>query len=179
MKQLRGTDLKRFLRDHRRAHPAALDLVLVLQSVAYPVNVGSLFRIADASGVNKLFLCSATATPPHPAIGRAGRSKDRSVEWEYFERAETAIEGLKAQGFHICAVEITDQAKPYDEFDYPVKLALVLGNEEHGVSPGVLDLCDSAVFVPMYGKGASLNVHVSAAVVVFQILSMYSWDGED
>ncbi len=172
MKQLRGTDLKRFLRDWRRASPPDHDIALVLQSVSYPANVGSLFRIADAVRVSKMFLCSATPLPTGGGtIKKVGRDKDRTVDWYYEERAETAVEILREEGYHICALEITDSARPYYAFDYPQKLALVIGNEDHGISRGVLDLCHSSVFIPMYGKGSSLNVHVSAAVVLYHILA--------
>ncbi len=170
MKQLRGTPLKRFLRDWRRAHPPTHDLALVLQSVQYPVNVGSLFRVADAVRVSKMFLCGITPTPPNPTIAKVGRDKQNVVPWYYEKRAEDALQILREEGYYICALELTDQARPYFEVEYPRRLCLVVGNEDHGVTRGALALCDSAVFVPMYGRGLSLNVHVSAAVVLYHVL---------
>jgi tRNA G18 (ribose-2'-O)-methylase SpoU len=170
MKQLRGTDLKRFLRDWRRANPVTHDLAVVLQSVTYPANVGSLFRIADAVKVSKMFLCSATPTPPNATISKVGRHKDKDVTWYYEKRAEDALQILRDEGYTTCALELTDDARPYFDVAYPEKLCLVLGNEDHGISKSVLALCDFAVFVPMYGRGLSLNVHVSAAVVLYHVL---------
>lgn len=144
-------------------------LALILQSVAYPVNVGSLFRIADGAGVSQVLLCGITPLPSSHAINKASRAKQDDVPWRYVERAEDAIGELKSQGYAICGLEITDQSTPYYAMSVPDRLALVLGNEDHGVTRSVLDLCDSAVFVPMYGKGRSLNVHVSAAVVLYHI----------
>ena len=169
MKPLQGTPLKRFLRDWRRAHPVKHDLALVLQSVAYPVNVGSLFRIADATGVKKMFLCGITPTPPNTTITKVGRDKHQIVKWYYEKRAEDALQILREEGYHICALELTDQSVPYFEVDFPQKLCLVVGNEDHGVTRSTLALCDTAIFVPMYGKGRSLNVHVCAAVVLYHI----------
>lgn len=169
MKLLHGTPLKRFLRDWRRDHPITRDVVLVLQSVSYPVNVGSLFRIADALKVRKMVLCSATPTPPNATISKVGRNRHHDLPWEYEKRAEDAILALREEGYHICALELTDESTPYYEMAYPDKVCLVLGNEDHGVSNSVLELCDSAVFIPMYGKGLSLNVHVSAAVALYHI----------
>ena len=169
MQQLRGTTLKRFVRDFRRDHPLHHDLTLILQSVAYPVNVGSLFRIADACRVSEVVLTGITPTPPNPTIGKVGRNRDRDVPWRYADRAEDALADLRRGGYHICAIEITDRAVPYYTFDYPERLCLVVGNEDHGVTRGALALCDSAVFVPMYGKGRALNVHVSAAVVLYHL----------
>jgi len=171
MKQLRGTELKRFTRDWRRAHRAIPGMVLVLQSVTYPVNVGSLFRVADAVGVREIVLTSATPTPPQTTIAKVGRDKHRVVPWRYVENTEVAVQELRQAGYHITALEIADAARPYYEFAFPDRTCLVLGNEDHGVSRAVLDLCDSAVFVPMMGKGLSMNVHVSAAVVLYHILA--------
>jgi tRNA G18 (ribose-2'-O)-methylase SpoU len=168
MKQLRGTPLKRFLRS-LPAPPSPVELVLVCQSVAYPVNVGSVFRIADALDA-EIVLTGITPTPPHPTISRVGRGKDQRVPWRYVERPETALEELRAQGYWIVALEITDDCQPYYGVDYPQRVALVLGNEDHGVTRSCLALCDTAVFVPMYGKGKSLNVHVSLAVVGYHLL---------
>ncbi len=176
MDQLHGTSLKRFLRDYRRTHPVSYDLALVLQSVAYPVNVGSLFRIADAVGVRKMFLCGITPTPPNVTIARVGRDKHNNVPWYYEERAEAVLEALRDEGYHNCALELTGASRPYFEVRYPHKLCVVVGNEDHGVTRSVLALCDSSVFVPMYGKGHSLNVHISAAVVLYHVVHE-SWRG--
>nr|MBN1228634.1 tRNA methyltransferase [Anaerolineae bacterium] len=169
MKQLFGTPLKRFLRDWRRSHKPVTDIALVLQSVAYPVNVGSLFRIADAVGVNRLILSGITPVPPNQTITKVGRNKHTVVNWAYEEKAESAVAALKSDGYHIMALEITDLATAYYETRFPGKLALILGNEDHGMTRSILELCDSAVFVPMFGKGRSLNVHVTAAVVLYHV----------
>jgi tRNA (guanosine-2'-O-)-methyltransferase len=168
MKQLIGTELKRFLRDWRRDNPVQRDVALVLQSVSYPANVGSLFRIADGAGITKMILTSATATPPQPTLEKVARGKHRTVEWTYVEQTEEALTALKTEGYTICAIEITDEAQPYLDVDYPPRVAFVLGNEDHGISKAVLAHCDFAVFVPMYGRGLSLNAHVSAAIVLYE-----------
>jgi tRNA (guanosine-2'-O-)-methyltransferase len=169
MKQLRGTPLKRFM----RALPppqSPTELVIVCQSVAYPVNVGSIFRIADALDAAEVVLAGITPTPPHPTISKVGRDKDRRVSWRTVDRPEKALEDLKAKGFWLAALEVTDACQPYYAVDYPQQVALILGNEDHGVTRACLNLCDAAIFVPMYGKGRSLNVHVSLAVVGYHLL---------
>lgn len=170
MNQLRGTVLKRFFRDYRRSHPSTRDLALVLQSVAYPVNVGSLFRIADAVKANKMFLCGVTPLPPNPTIAKVGRDKHHKVNWYHEERAENILATLRNEGYFICALEITDRAIPYFEQSFPQKVCLIVGNEDHGVTRSALAECDSSVFVPMYGQGRSLNVHVAAGIVLYHIL---------
>lgn len=169
MKQLRGTPLKRFLRN-LPPPPSPTELVVVCQSVAYPINVGSIFRIGDALGVTEIVLAGITPTPPNPTVTKVGRDKDRRVPWRYVKEPESALEELRAEGFWIAALEITDDSQPYYAVDYPARVALVLGNEDHGVTRSCLALCDAAVLVPMYGKGKSLNVHVSLAVVGYYLL---------
>jgi 23S rRNA (guanosine2251-2'-O)-methyltransferase len=169
MKQLRGTPLKRFLRA-LPPPPSPVELVIVCQSVAYPVNVGSIFRIAGGLDAAEVLLTGITPTPPHTTISKVSRDKDRRVPWRYLERPETALEELKGKGFYIAALEITDNCQPYYAVSYPQRVALVLGNEDHGVTRACLALCDGAVFVPMYGKGRSLNVHISLAVVGYHLL---------
>ncbi|NLE75780.1 MAG: RNA methyltransferase [Chloroflexi bacterium] len=171
MKALYGTPLKRFLRDYRRAHPPARQVAFLLQSVAYPVNVGSIFRIADACGAAPVILSGITPQPPHPTISKVARGKESRVPWEYVESPEEAVAKLKRQGFYVCALELTDDCQPYHTVPWPAKTCLVVGHEDHGITESTLALCDGAAFVPMLGKGRSLNVHVSLAVVAFHILN--------
>lgn len=170
MKPLIGTDLKRFLRDYKREHRPEFDLVGLLQSVEYPANVGSIFRVADGAGLTELVLTGITPTPPNPTIDKVGRFKSLRIPWRYESDSVTAVQGLKAQGYHVVAIELADTAVPYHEFEYPAKTCLVVGHEDHGITKATLAECDTAVFLPMYGKGLSLNVHVAFSIVVYHIL---------
>jgi len=169
MRALRGTPLKRFHRDFRRQHPIQHDIAVVLENVEYPVNVGSIFRIADAARIEKLILTGITPTPPNPTIVKVGRSKHRRVRWRYEKEASKAIAELRDQSYRVIALEITEGAKPYYETDWPAKTCLVVGHEEHSITRATLALCDDVVFIPLWGKGLSLNVHVALAVAVFHI----------
>lgn len=170
MRPLIGTELKRFVREYRRANPARRDLVALLQSVEYPANVGSIFRLADGAGVRELVLTGITPTPPNATIDKVGRFKSLRLPWRYEADPLVAIDSLKGDGYRIVAVELTDDAVPYHQYDYPAKTCLVVGHEDHGVTKATLAACDAAVFIPMYGKGLSLNVHVALAVVLYHIL---------
>ena len=170
MKPLIGTQLKRFLRDYKRQHRPSHELVALLQSVAYPANVGSVFRVADGAGLTELVLTGITPAPPHPTIEKVGRFKNLRVPWRYEQEPLTAVAQLKERGYHIVAVELADTAVPYHDYDYPEKCCLVVGHEDHGVTKAVLGQCDAAVFIPMYGKGLSLNVHVALSIVVYHVL---------
>ena len=170
MKPLIGTQLKRFLRDYKRQKRPSHDLAVLLQSVEYPANVGSIFRVADGAGLTELVLTGITPTLPHPTIEKVGRFKSQRVPWRYEADPITAVSQLKQQGYHMVAVELADTAVPYHQYDYPQKTCLVVGHEDHGVTKAVLAVCDTAVFLPMYGKGLSLNVHVALSIVVYHIL---------
>lgn len=172
MKQLRGTELKRFLRDYRRAHPPLHDIAILLQNVEYATNVGSIFRIADGCRAQELILSGITPAPPNPTIAKVARDKMRRVPWRSVERPDEAVAALKADGYRICALELTDSAVSHVAYDYPSKICLVAGHEEHGIPGHTLRLCDDAIFVPMYGKGLSLNVAISLAVVCFHIRAL-------
>ena len=170
MRPLIGTDLKRFVRDYRRSHPPQRETAALLQSVEYPANVGSIFRIADAVGMKELLLCGITPTPPNPTIEKVGRYKSLRVPWSFEAEPLVAIDRLRSNGYSIVAIELTESAVPYHQFDYPEKVCLVVGHEDHGVTRSTLAACDSTVFLPMYGKGLSLNVHMALGIVAFHLM---------
>jgi 23S rRNA (guanosine2251-2'-O)-methyltransferase len=169
MKALRGTELKRFHRGMRKEYPATHSIVAILQSVEYPANVGSIFRIADAAALDELILCGITPTPENPTVAKVGRGKHTRVPWRYVEDTAQAIAEVKAEGYRVYALELTADAVPYHTIQWPENVCLVVGHEDHGVTKATLALCDEAVFLPMWGKGASLNVHVALGILVYQI----------
>ena len=170
MKPLIGTDLKRFVKNYRRAHPPQREVAALLQSVEYPYNVGSIFRMADGAGLSELILTGITPQPPHPTLEKTARYKTERINWRYMADPIEAIQALKADGYTIVAVELAEGAVPYHEYVYPERVALVVGHEDHGVTKAVLGVCDTAVFIPMYGKGLSLNVHVALSIVTYHAL---------
>ena len=170
MKPLIGTDLKRFHRNYKREHRPDHELAAILQSVEYPANVGSCFRLADGAGMKELLLTGITPRPPNPTIDKVGRFKSLRVPWRYEKDPRSAIASMKEDGYHVLAVEISGTATPYHTYSYPRKTCLVVGHEDHGVTKATLSACDAAVFLPMYGKGLSLNVHVALSIVVYHIL---------
>jgi len=170
MKALVGTDLKRFLRDFKRNNRPDCQVAIFLQSVEYPANVGSIFRLADGAGVSELLLTGITPIPPNPTIEKIGRYKSKKVAWRYFENSQEAINYVKNQGYQVIALELTDSSLPYDRFKYSRKVCFVAGHEDHGITRATLAQCDDAVFIPMYGSGRSHNVHAALAIVVYHYL---------
>lgn len=145
-------------------------LVFVLQDVEDPVNVGAAFRIADACGVREIALTGISAHPPHPTIAGIGRGTHRRVPWYTTKYAADAVKKYREAGYVACALEVASDAVPYHTMTYPEKVCLIVGNEYRGVSQRTLDACDLAIYLPMYGKVSSLNVHVALAVATYHIL---------
>ncbi|NKB69257.1 MAG: tRNA methyltransferase [Candidatus Latescibacteria bacterium] len=170
MHPLNKVGIKRLYQRILRTHPPRAELVLLLQSLENAINVGSLFRLADSLGAGELIFTGRTQTPPHPEISVTSVGHENRVPWRRIAQIEEAITTLKAEGYHCLAVELCEEAVIYTEYPYPPKVCLVLGNENKGVYRKTLALCDGAAFIPMYGKGRSMNVHVAAALIGYQAL---------
>jgi len=170
MKQLTGVELKRFLRDYKRQNSPNRDVAVLLQSVEYPYNVGSIFRLCDGAGVTELVLSGITPRPPNPTVQKVGRGKSKNVNWRYEADPLQAAAKIKADGYQLVALEVVEAAVPYHKYPFPPRTCLIIGNEDHGLTKAMLALCDAAVFIPMFGKGRSHNVHAALAIVLYQAL---------
>lgn len=172
-KLLSKTQVKHINKSHSKKLEVP-EVVLVLQDVADAINVGSIFRTADASSVSKLVLTGSTPAPPNPQINTTARGLERSVAWEYTPSCSSALSALKSQGYQVVALEVTPDSQLYTSFEYQFPLAIVLGNEALGVYKKHLQLCDAAIHIPMLGKGQSLNVNIAAAVATYTALAKYN-----
>jgi tRNA G18 (ribose-2'-O)-methylase SpoU len=136
-------------------------------------NIGSIFRSSDCFGVEKLYLCGISGTPPHREIHKTALGAENSVPWTYAESTLEVCKNLKDQGYKIMAIEQVENSTPLGSFklekDQPY--ALVLGNEVDGVSQEVLDLCDICIEIPQYGTKHSFNVSVCAGIVLWELLN--------
>lgn len=162
------TGVRQLHKDFKRAHPPQVQLAFLLQDWSDAYNVGGMFRVADACGATELVLSGKTPCPPNPMISVTSLGHHRRLPFRHFVSHEEALLKLKEEGYSLVVVEITDGAVSYIEFVFPPKTCLVLGNEGAGVYDKVMRLCDAAVYIPMLGKGRSMNVHVSAAIVGYQ-----------
>lgn len=147
-----------------------LPLVLVLDAVRSGLNVGSVFRTADAFALEKIILCGITAQPPHREILKTALGSTESVHWEYAEKAAAAVDQLKKAGYRVWAVEQTTEKTWLQDVELSPreKYALVLGNEVTGVSDEALRACDGALEIPQFGTKHSLNIAVAAGIVVWE-----------
>ena len=150
-----------------------LPLIMVLDNIRSLHNVGSVFRTADAFRLQGIYLCGITACPPAAEIHKTALGAEDTVAWRYFEDTMTAVEQLKADGYEVIAVEQVEGSYKLGKFqiDPNKKYALIMGNEVKGVRQDVVDACDGALEIPQYGMKHSLNVSVSAGIVMWDIAS--------
>ena len=146
--------------------------VLVLDNVRSMLNVGSVFRTADAFRAEKLVLCGITGTPPHREIAKTALGADETVAWEYAEDVLVAIQQLKEQNFVICAVEQVSGSVSLTDFvpEKDKKYAFVLGNEVFGVNETVVKQADICIEIPQFGTKHSLNIAVTAGIICWDFL---------
>lgn len=148
-----------------------LPVTLVLDNVRSEMNVGSVFRTADAFLIERICLCGITPQPPKPEIHKTALGAEESVSWQYYPTALAAIEQLKADGYKICSVEQVHDSVSLEKFvvNSGQKIAIVLGNEVKGVSQEVVDASDLCVEIPQHGTKHSLNISCCAAIVMWQV----------
>ena len=153
-----------------------LPLVIVLDDVRSLYNVGSVFRTGDAFRVEAIYLCGITACPPHPEIHKTALGAEYSVSWKYFKTAMEAVESLKADGYDIYAIEQAHGSTKLQNFKPTSdrKYAVILGNEVKGVHQEVIDASDNCLEIPQFGTKHSMNVSVTAGIIIWHFASSFS-----
>lgn len=148
-------------------------LIIILDNIRSLNNVGSIFRTADAFLIEKIYLCGITATPPHRDIQKTALGATEAVSWEYTEDVSALSRKLQSEGVHLCAIEQAENAVMLDTFtpDKSQKYALVFGNEVKGVQQDIVTLSDTVIEIPQMGTKHSLNISVSAGVVIWDLFS--------
>lgn len=159
--------------DHSQHAPTGktYPICLLAHDIDVPMNVGSLFRMADALGVEKIFLSGSSSVPPNPKITKTSRSTEKYVPFAYGKDPFEILESLKADGYSILSLELTTSsidigALPMEGIG---KVCLVLGSENAGVSQGLLDASDHTVHIPMLGRNSSMNVAMACAIAVYEL----------
>jgi len=146
-------------------------MILILVSLRSLYNVGSIFRTADALGVEKIYLTGFTGTPKQAKVGKTALGAEESVPWEYIKSTSEVIKTLKSDGYSIIGLEKTSESLDAFEWSPSQKTAILLGNEERGLSDRIMNLCDEVVHLPMHGIKESLNVSVAAGAIGYLINS--------
>lgn len=152
------------------------EIYIVLDNVLDTYNIGSVFRLADAVGAKKIYLCAGSETPPNHKIKKASVGTWQWVTWSYFSTAVEALQEIKSQNskIKVIGVELDERAIDYTKADYSLPIALVVGHESDGISKEVLDMCDEIVQLPQLGINKSLNVMVSLGIVLYEALEKNS-----
>ena len=152
-----------------------LPVVVVLDNVRSALNVGSVFRTCDAFKISQIILCGITATPPNNEIRKTAIGAEQLVDYRYFKSTVQAVETLKSEGYKIIAVEQAEESVSLQDLkiENGQKTALVLGNEVKGVDDSVMTLCQQCVEIPQFGTKHSLNVSVSAGIVIWEVFNKY------
>lgn len=147
-----------------------LPVVMVLDNIRSLHNVGSVFRTADAFRLAGIHLCGITACPPAAEIHKTALGAEDAVSWKYHADTLEAVRELKAEGYTVLAVEQVEGSHMLDSLsiDPAGRYALVMGNEVKGVRQDVVDACDGCVEIPQFGTKHSLNVSVSAGIVMWE-----------
>lgn len=149
-----------------------LPLTIILDDVRSLYNVGSVFRTSDAFRIERIILCGITATPDNSLveIHKTALGAEESVEWIYSNDCVSVVKDLNDKGYITVAVEQVEGSHKLDEFKVQQgsSYALVLGNEVKGVNQDVVDICKMSLEIPQYGTKHSLNVSVTAGVVIWE-----------
>ena len=151
-----------------------LPLVVVLDDVRSMHNVGSVFRTGDAFRIESVYLCGITSTPPNAEIHKTALGAEDSVSWKYFKTALEAVEALKAEGYEVYSVEQAHGSTKLQEFApiYNNRYAVVFGNEVKGVHQEVVDASDGCLEIPQFGTKHSMNVSVTAGIVIWHFAKL-------
>ena len=163
--------------DHQRSKlsNSKFPLSLIANDISSPLNVGSLFRLCDALGIEKLYLCGDTPAPPNSKINKTSRSSEKYVAYESHVSAETLVTSLKQSGSTIVSLEISSSSIDINSEEFITLLkqnkliCLILGSENSGVSEVLLSLSDVTTHIPMMGSNSSMNVVSAASIACFEI----------
>ena len=174
MRKLENSELERkSIEDFKKSEKTPL--ILVLDDIRSLHNIGSVFRTADAFLIEKIILCGITATPPNKEIHKTALGATETVQWEHHESVLEVISNLKKEKIITLAIEQVESAIFLQDFkvDKNQKYALIFGNEVYGVAQEAVALCDGCIEIPQLGTKHSLNISVSAGIVVWDLFKQF------
>ena len=172
MRKLKNSELNRLeIEEFKKVEKSPI--IIILDNIRSLNNIGSVFRSSDAFLIKKVFLCGITATPPNNEIRKTALGSTESVEWEYVEDTLEVIKKLKSENVEICSIEQAERAAMLNNFNPEENkaYAFVFGNEVKGVSQEVVNVSDHVIEIPQFGTKHSLNISVSAGIVIWDVFS--------
>lgn len=148
-----------------------IPLIVVLDNVRSMHNVGAIFRTADAFLLEGVWLCGITAKPGASEIHKTALGAEETVDWQYFEDTQTAVRQLQTAGYTVYAIEQAHGSTKLQDIALAKggKYAIVMGHEVFGVQQEVVDMADGCIEIPQYGTKHSLNVSVTAGIVMYTL----------
>lgn len=152
---------------------AQLPVAVLLDNVRSMYNVGAFFRTADATAIEKLYLCGITGRPPRREISKTALGAEETVAWEHTADAAELIRTLRGRGYEIAAVETSIHAVDLYDWTPGFPVCVAFGHEVEGLQPEISALCDTYVRIPMLGTKHSLNVATAGGVVMYELLRKY------
>ena len=169
MKKIENKDLNRVSAEEF-ADIAKRRIILIADNIRSSNNVGSLFRTADAFAIEEIWLCGITATPPQPEIHKTALGAEDTVEWTYYKDTREAVNHLHEAGYTVLAIEQCQGSTMLQDMalEKGRKYAVILGNEVKGVKQEVVDMCDGCIEIPQFGTKHSLNVSVTAGIIIWE-----------
>lgn len=150
--------------------PHTFPIILVCENVSNASNIGSLFRTADAFGIEKLIFCG-TPVPFGRKMAQTSRSTEKYVNFEWHDKAEDLVKEVKALGYQVIALEITDNSTPLTALELSAShpIVLLIGDENFGISEVLLDLSDQILHIEMFGQNSSMNVVQATNIALYEI----------
>ena len=169
MKKLKNKDLQRITIQEFK-HIQKTPITIILDNVRSALNVGAIFRTADAFLIENIILCGITTNPPNKEIRKSALGATKSVNWESEKNTIDAISKLKKNGYYIIAVEQANKSSKLNNFTLLNKpLAIIMGNEVNGISQNIINICDEVLEIPQFGTKHSLNISVATGIVIWEI----------
>ena len=171
MRKLKNNELKRItIEEFKRTKKKPI--TIILDNIRSAHNVGSIFRTSDAFLIKKIILCGITPTPPNNDIRKSALGSTESVDWEYQENTSEAVNVLKKEGYEIIAVEQVEKSTRLTKFKSIKPIALIFGHEVNGVQQKIIDMCDQTIEITQWGTKHSLNISISAGIVLWKTANM-------
>ncbi len=169
MSKLKNKDLERItIKQFKKAKKT--NITIVLDNIRSALNVGSIFRTADAFLIKQIILCGITMKPPSKEIRKSALGATNSVNWKYEKNTSQAISKLKNDGLYIVGIEQTKQSSKLNSLKVNnIPMAIILGNEIDGISEKVIKLCDEIIEIPQFGTKNSLNVSIANGIVIWEL----------
>ncbi|MBD3861869.1 TrmH family RNA methyltransferase [Olleya marilimosa] len=150
-------------------------ITVVSENVSNAPNIGSLFRACDAFGIEKLIFCG-TDIPLGRKMTKTSRSTEKSVNYQIQKSALEVVTKLKQDNYFIISLEISTNSQALNNINFNIgkPIAIIIGDENFGVSEDILNISDAIAHINMYGQNSSMNVVQATSITLYEITKQLS-----